>query len=167
VSNRYNSLPRPFTGSSAAKIICLRSSGASAIAHKLAGALEQRIRFGRIPHWKGERRIRRCHDQSQISARFDGNHIVEPSIKPRWLPDLSKSRGRCAVSRPRQYFQINHSVFLNRRAFRGSHRLLSPDTPRLPIQSPPVTIRQKHLPAEFERFEHQKKELFQCFHAPR
>ena len=26
-----------------------------------------------IPQWKGERRICLCHDQSQISARFDGN----------------------------------------------------------------------------------------------
>src|SRR5207249_10017470 len=32
--------------------------------------------IARIPHWKGERRIRRCHDQSQISARFDGNRTV-------------------------------------------------------------------------------------------
>src|SRR5205823_11339157 len=31
----------------------------------------------------------------------------------RWLPDLSKARARCGISRPRQYFQRNHSVFLN------------------------------------------------------
>jgi hypothetical protein len=44
----------------------------------------------RIPHWKGERRIRPCHDQSPISARFDGNHTVDPYIRHRRLPDFSK-----------------------------------------------------------------------------
>src|SRR5256884_7298343 len=38
-------------------------------------------------------------------SRFAGNHTVEPSIRPRWLPDLSKTRARCGISRPRQYFQ--------------------------------------------------------------
>src|SRR5207248_11300019 len=52
-------------------------------------------------------------------ARLDGNHTVEPSTRPRWLPDLSKTRARCGISRPRQYFQRNHSVFLNYSAFRG------------------------------------------------
>jgi hypothetical protein len=40
-------------------------------------------------------------------------------------------------SRPRQYFQRNHSVFLNRSAFRGSHRSRPPDTARLPVQPLP------------------------------
>ncbi|PYT67731.1 MAG: hypothetical protein DMG39_23135 [Acidobacteria bacterium] len=40
-------------------------------------------------------------------------------IRPRWLPDLSKTRARCGISRPRQLFQRNHSVFRNYRAFRG------------------------------------------------
>jgi hypothetical protein len=41
--------------------------------------------------------IRRCHDQSQISTRFDGNHTVDPYIRHQWLPDLSKTRARCGV----------------------------------------------------------------------
>src|SRR5207244_1834862 len=66
-----------------------------------------------------KRRIRPRHDHQPISARFAGNHTVEPSIRPRWLPDLSKTRARCGISRPRQYFQRNQSVFLNYSAFRG------------------------------------------------
>jgi putative transposase len=53
--------------------------------------------IARIPHWKGERRIRPRHDQSPISARFDGNHTVDPYIRHQWLPDLSKTRARCGV----------------------------------------------------------------------
>jgi hypothetical protein len=34
--------------------------------------------ISRIPHGKGEHPIERSHDQSQISARFDGNLIVGP-----------------------------------------------------------------------------------------
>ena len=75
--------------------------------------------ISRITHWKGKRRIRPRHDHQPTSARFDGNRTVEPSIRPRWLPDLSKTRARCGISRPRQYFQRNHSVFLNYSAFRG------------------------------------------------
>jgi hypothetical protein len=101
--------------------------------------------IARITHGKGERRIRPRHDQKPISARFDGNHAVEPSIRPRWLPNLSKTRARCAVSRPRQYSQGIHSVFLNRSAFRGSRRSLPQDTVRFPIQSAPAPIRQRQV----------------------
>jgi hypothetical protein len=38
-------------------------------------------------HGKGERRIRPRHDQQPISARFDGNPTVGPSIRHRSLPD--------------------------------------------------------------------------------
>jgi transposase InsO family protein len=38
--------------------------------------------IARIAHGKGERRIRRCHDQSQISARFDGSPTADPCIRP-------------------------------------------------------------------------------------
>jgi|SRR6516164_4007491 hypothetical protein len=69
----------------------------------------------------------------------------------RWLPDLSKTRARCGISRPRQYFQRNHSVFLNYRRFAGSHRSLQPNTARLPVQSVPVTIRQRLAVAQLDR----------------
>jgi hypothetical protein len=48
--------------------------------------------IARIPHGKGDRRIRPRHDQQPISARFDGNPTVGPSIRRRWLPDLSETR---------------------------------------------------------------------------
>src|SRR5205823_2652397 len=50
-----------------------------------------------------------------------GLHVVldDGRPRPRWLPDLSKTGARCGISRPRQYFQRNHSVFLNYSAFRG------------------------------------------------
>jgi hypothetical protein len=53
--------------------------------------------IARIPHEKGERPIRRCHDRSPISARFDGNPTADPCIRPPWLPDLSKTRARCDI----------------------------------------------------------------------
>jgi hypothetical protein len=34
--------------------------------------------IARIPHGKGARQILPCHDQSPISARFDGNLTVDP-----------------------------------------------------------------------------------------
>jgi hypothetical protein len=44
--------------------------------------------IARIPHWKGERLIRPCHDKQPISARFDGNPTVEPCTRHRPLPDF-------------------------------------------------------------------------------
>jgi len=49
--------------------------------------------IARIPHGKGERRLRRCHDQSQISARFDGSPTADPCIRPQWLPDSLEDSG--------------------------------------------------------------------------
>jgi len=43
-----------------------------------------------IPQWKGERRIWLRHDQSQISARFDGNLTVGPYIRHQWLRDFRR-----------------------------------------------------------------------------
>ena len=43
--------------------------------------------IGRMIHWKDERRIRPCLGQSQISARFVGNHTVAPSTRRRRPPD--------------------------------------------------------------------------------
>src|SRR6266516_2810753 len=46
---------------------------------------------------EGQTRIRPRHGHQPISTRFAGNHTVEPSIRPRWLPDLSKTRARCGI----------------------------------------------------------------------
>ena len=54
-------------------------------------------RTHRVTRWKGERRIRPCLDQSPISTRFNGNLIVGPSIRHRWLPDFSKIRARYGI----------------------------------------------------------------------
>jgi transposase InsO family protein len=43
--------------------------------------------IGRMIHWKEERRIRPYLGQSQISARFVGNHTVAPSTRRRRPPD--------------------------------------------------------------------------------
>jgi hypothetical protein len=37
------------------------------------------------------------HDQQPISARFDGNPTVGPSIRHRWLPDFSKTHAHCDI----------------------------------------------------------------------
>jgi putative transposase len=49
--------------------------------------------IARIPHWKGEPRLRRCHDLSQISVRFDGSPTADPCIRPQWLPDSLQGSG--------------------------------------------------------------------------
>jgi len=52
--------------------------------------------IARIPHGKGERRKRPCHDQSQISTRLDGSPIVDPYFRPQWLPNFSVCTCWCA-----------------------------------------------------------------------
>jgi hypothetical protein len=47
----------------------------------------------RITLWKGKRRIRPPHDQSQISPRFGGNLTVEACIRPPWRFDFFKGSG--------------------------------------------------------------------------
>jgi hypothetical protein len=39
------------------------------------------------------RRIRPCHDQSSIFARFDGNPTVDPYFRTQWLPGFLKGSG--------------------------------------------------------------------------
>src|SRR5205807_2019580 len=74
---------------------------------------------------------RRCHDQSQISARLAGSPIVDPYFRPQWLPNFSnirahevsgqapqkprmKSRGLCALGcsalRDSDRFTVTRSV---------------------------------------------------------
>jgi hypothetical protein len=67
--------------------------------------------IARIPHEKGERPICRCHDQSPISARFDGNPAADPCITPQWLPDSSNTRAHCGTRSTSQHFPRNHPVF--------------------------------------------------------
>src|ERR1700680_3357468 len=80
-----------------------------------------------IPRWKGELPPGLYHDQSQISARFDRNHTVEPYITHRWPPDLSKTRARCGIGSssanlPKKSFGGPQS-----RAFRGSDHFTAPN----------------------------------------
>src|SRR4029077_8318527 len=75
-----------------------------------------------IPHGKGERRIRPRRNQSQISARFDGNLTVEAYTRHRRLPDLSKTRAGCDIRSTSTKLPGNHSEFLHRTMLRGSHR---------------------------------------------
>src|ERR1700731_4520297 len=53
--------------------------------------------IARIPHSKGEPRIRRCHEQSPISARFDGNLTVVTYTNHQRLRNFPKTRARCGV----------------------------------------------------------------------
>src|SRR6266550_4762078 len=82
-----------------------------------------------IPHWKGERRIRRCHDQSQISARFDGNLTVVTYIRHQWLrnfPRLSIAAYPVNLGKTSKLPTKPSAVcVLGRRALRGSDRLSS------------------------------------------
>ena len=102
--------------------------------------------IARIPPGKGERRIRPCHDQSPIPARFDGNHTVGPSIRHRWLPDFSKIRARCGIWSTSANLPRNQPLFLHRSVLRGSGRFTATwcvpkgrltFTARLPVKSVP------------------------------
>src|SRR5260370_27225027 len=102
--------------------------------------------IARIPHGKGERRIRPCHEQSRIPARFDGNHTVGPSIRHRWLPDFSKIRARYGIWSTSANLPRNQPVFLHRSVLRGSGRFTATwcvpkgrltFTARLPVESVP------------------------------
>jgi hypothetical protein len=64
--------------------------------HRMLFSPDRRRKPGtiaRIPHEKGERPIRQCHDQSPISARFDGSPTADPCIRPQWLPDTLEDSG--------------------------------------------------------------------------
>jgi hypothetical protein len=80
--------------------------------------------IARIPHGKGERRIRRCHDQSQISARLDGSPIVDPYFRPQWLPNFANIRAHCGIRSGLQKPRMKSCgvCALGCSAFRGSDR---------------------------------------------
>src|SRR5438874_4751446 len=104
----------------------------------------------------GRPRKQAARFQDLLQQPSHAYHTVEPSIRPRWLPDLSKTRARCGISRPRQYFQRNQSVFLNYSAFRGissftptgygaiagtiGSRNNSPETWKSPPARPPIPL---------------------------
>jgi hypothetical protein len=67
--------------------------------------------IARIIHWKGEHPIRRCHDQSQISARLDGSVIVDPYFRPQWLPNFSKIQAHCGIRSGLQKSGMKSRVF--------------------------------------------------------
>jgi hypothetical protein len=75
-------------------------------------------------HWKDERRIRPCLDQSQISARLDGSLIVDPYFRPQWLPNFSNIRAHCGIRSGLQKPGMkSRGVYaLDCSAFRGSDR---------------------------------------------
>ena len=56
----------------------------------------------------------RCHDQSQISVRFDGNRTVITyirHIRHQWLRNFPKTLDRCVSGQPWENFQLTHLVF--------------------------------------------------------
>ena len=88
-----------------------------------------------IPQWKGERRIYLRHDQSQISARFDGNLTVDPYIRHQWLRDFPKTLDRSGIRSTLGRLPIKSSgaCALGCCALRGSdsfhsNRINSPET---------------------------------------
>ena len=114
--------------------------------------------IARIPHGKGERRIRPCHDQSQISARLDGSPIVDPYFRRQWLPNFQifeltvvsgqapqkpgmKSCGVCALGcsafRGSDRFTVTRSV--------QKGRGISLSRRDLPVISALVSIRQRQV----------------------
>jgi hypothetical protein len=114
--------------------------------------------IARIPHGKGEHPIRRCHDQSQISARLDGSPIVDLYFRPQWLPNFQifeltvvsgqapekpgmKSCGVCVLScsafRGSDRFSVTRSV--------QKGRGISLSRRDLPVISALVSIRQRQL----------------------
>ena len=82
----------------------------------------------RIPHGKGERRIRACQDQSQISARLDGSLIVDPYFRPQWLRNFSNIRAHCGIRSGLQKPGMKSCgvCALGCSAFRGSDRFTAP-----------------------------------------
>ena len=81
-------------------------------------------------HWKDERRICLRHDQSQISARFDGNLTVVPYIRHQWLRDFPKTLDRSVSGQPWENFQFNHLVL----AFLVAARFANPIVSLQPYQ---------------------------------
>ena len=87
----------------------------------------------RIPHWKDERPIRPYHNQSQISARFDGNHTVEPYIRHPRLADWSKTRTGCgnwstSAKLPKKSFGVSQAQRVSPMRSFHCQRINSPET---------------------------------------
>ena len=95
--------------------------------------------IARIPHWKGERRIRRCHDQSQISARFDGNLTVVTYTRHQWLRNFPKTLDRCVSGQPWENFQLTHLMFAFLVAVRFADPIVSLPTYQFARDSLPKT----------------------------
>ena len=111
-------------------------------------------------HWKDERRIRPCLDQSQISARLDGSLIVDPYFRPQWLPNFSNIRAHCGIRSGQQKpgMKSRGVCALGCSMFRGSDRFtvtrsvqkgrgISFSRRDLPVISAFVAIRQTQLEA--------------------
>src|ERR1700682_3533598 len=81
--------------------------------------------IARIPHGKGERPTRTCHNQSQTSAPFDCNLTVEAYIRHQWLPDLSKTRAGCGIRSTSAKLPMNHSTFQSLIAARFADPIVS------------------------------------------
>ena len=62
-------------------------------APEITVADRSRQRSPNLSAGEGERRIRPRRDESQISARFDGNLTADPCIRPQWLPDSLEDSG--------------------------------------------------------------------------
>ena len=120
--------------------------------------------IARIPHWKGERRIQPCHDQSQISARLDGSPIVDPYFRPQWLPNFSNIRAHCGIRSGLQKPGMKSCgvCALGCSAFRGPDRFavtksvqkgrgISLSRRDLPVISALVAIRQTQAVTAFQR----------------
>ena len=98
--------------------------------------------IGRMIHWKDERRIRPCLDQSQISARSVGNPTVEPCTRRRWPPDLSETHPGCSIRSTSAELPRNRSRLTI--ATRFPDRTQFTLARRLAVKSALVTIRQTH-----------------------
>ena len=83
-----------------------------------------------IPQSKGERRICLRHDQSQISARFDGDLTVDPYIRHQWLRDFRRLSIAPVSGQPWEDFPFNHLVL----AFLVAARLADPIVSLQPYQ---------------------------------
>jgi putative transposase len=92
-------------------------------------------------HTSRERRIRPCQDQSPISTRFNGNLIVGPSIRHRWLPDFSKIGARCGI-RSTSAKTSNEIIRSLRSQLHRASRLRSFHCRRI---NSPETIRQRQV----------------------
>jgi hypothetical protein len=148
--------------------------------------------IARIPHGKGEHRIRPCHDQSQISARLDGSPIVDPYFRPQWLPNFSNIQAHCGIRPAKTWNEIMPCVrswlqCVSRLRSFHCHQVRSKRERHLPLAArfagnigPRIAIRQtllldhmvalneshlKRLLLEYVRYHHEKGRRL-CWLAP-